>query len=76
MLKLRHQHQEQPQQQQLYEILVPYIYILNLDGRLGFEPKFPDSKSGVLPLDDRPLIKVLCKTHLRLGVENMTSFLL
>ena len=31
----------------------PRVHDLDLAARQGFEPRFPDSESGVLPLDDR-----------------------
>ena len=30
-------------------------YNLNLAGPQGFEPRLPESKSGVLPLDEEPI---------------------
>jgi hypothetical protein len=32
-----------------------FIYTTKLDARLGLEPRFSDSKSGVLPLDERAI---------------------
>lgn len=34
--------------------IVPGITAFGVAGGLGFEPRFPESKSGVLPLDDPP----------------------
>lgn len=39
-----------------------------MDARIGFEPMFPDSESGVLPLDDRA--KVLADSR---GLDPQTS---
>lgn len=36
------------------KVLVRKFFVCVLAGGLGFEPRFPESKSGVLPLDDPP----------------------
>ena len=57
--QLKHARREQQSSRQTFLQLhrAPFgrsVLVLKLAGKLGFEPRYPDPESGVLPLDDFP----------------------